>query len=198
MYTEVKSSKSKLQLLKNSITNENFNHFSNCLVAVSKFTKNVNWRNLKPIFTTILNDLISEFENRFADFASKSVEIEIFRNPFSVDITSAPVNLQMELIDLQASSVLKEAYQTNGLLAFYKSISNEKFPELQNNAKKFAVAFGSTYRCEETFSKMNRRKNKLCARLTDQHLDTGLRLSSTKIQPNIPGLAKQIQIHKSH
>ena len=63
----------------------------------------------------------------------------------------------MELIELQNNKDLKEAYKEVELLEFYKKyMSIEVFPHLCRHAIKYFSLFGSTYNCEQLFSKQNR------------------------------------------
>ena len=41
----------------------------------------------------------TEFENRFADFKKISHKMDIFENPFAVDIDNVPSDLQTNVID---------------------------------------------------------------------------------------------------
>ena len=58
--------------------------------------------------------------------------------------------------------------------------------------------FGSTYICEQLFSRMKFTKNKNRTKITDVHLEDSLRLSTTSIEPNIDALVslKQNQTSK--
>ena len=59
--------------------------------------------------------------------------------------------------------------------------------------------FGSTYCCEQLFSKMNYTKNKLRTRLSDRRLNDVLQISSTKLPVDFNALAiAQKQHHPSH
>ena len=49
--------------------------------------------------------LIEEFNNRLTLFSEKKLHLKIIENPFSIDPEEAPSHLQMEVIDLQASSL---------------------------------------------------------------------------------------------
>ena len=73
------------------------------------------------------------------------------------------------------------------LLRFYQDHLQASgiYPNLLDHAKQMACIFGSTYVCEQFFSKMNYTKNKNRARLTDGNLNDCLLLASTNIQPNI-------------
>ena len=103
----------------------------------------------------------------------------------------------MQIIDLQANDGLKTTFKEKSLLEFYPCL-----PEEYIDFKKFAAGmfsvFGSTYICEQTFSKMKLVKSKLRSRLTDEHLHQILRLSVTNIEIDIAKLANNIQYQISH
>ena len=89
-------------------------------------------------------------------------KFDLFAIPFSVDANSAPHELQMEINEYVAKST---------------------YPHLHDNARPVVCMFGSTYCCEQLFSKMNYAKNKLRNRLSDRHLNDVpvLQISSTKL-----------------
>ena len=67
-----------------------------------------------------------------------------------------------------------------------------------NHAKKMASIFGSTYTCEQLFSKMKHCKSQTRSNITDEHLNDSLRLATSKLKPNIGKLAREKQHHPSH
>jgi len=75
-----------------------------------------------------------------------------------------------------------------------------KILELQNNnvLENPFTAFGSTYICDQTFSILKFRKNKYCSRLSDEHVDAVLRISTSNMKADINELAGKIQPRKSH
>ena len=84
------------------------------------------------------------------------------------------------------------------LLDFYKSLP-ATFVNLKDNALLHASMFGSTYRCEQTFSQMKLNKISTVNKLTDDHLEDVLRLSTTDIQPDISILVfTEMQPQPSH
>ena len=119
-------------------------------------------------------------------------------------------DLQMEIIQLQNDELLKYSYndlmqskhaKDLCLLEFYKvHVQGEgRYPNLIDHAKKFACVFGSTYSCEQLFSKMKFTKNKMRTNLTDTHLNDALCLAATTLTPNIEKLSKETaQHHPSH
>ena len=110
-----------------------------------------------------------------------------------MDVGNVPQSLQMELIELQCNELLKNKFNLDdvSLIDFYRKylFSSEKFPNLVQHAKKMASLFGSTYVCEQLFSKMKYCKNQLRTKRTDVHLDDVLLLSSTNLSPNVEVLS---------
>ena len=52
-----------------------------------------------------------EFNNRLTFSSEEKLHLKIIENPFSIDPKEAPSHLQMEFIDLQASSVHKSKHE---------------------------------------------------------------------------------------
>ena len=58
---------------------------------------------------------------------------------------------------------------------------------------------GSTYLCEQFFSKMGFMKSPYRLVMTDKHLENGLRVASTSIKVNLNRVVqKKSQLHISH
>ena len=122
-----------------------------------------------------------------------------FAAVFDVEICDAPENLQMELIELQSSSELKSIFREVPLLEFYQQyLTPQRVPSLVKHAKEVAVLFVSTYVCEQLFSKMKYVKSKFRTRLSENHLDSVLRLATYNLKPDIEALSKVGQHHPSH
>ncbi|KAL4720585.1 hypothetical protein ACJJTC_002360 [Scirpophaga incertulas] len=197
MYTDVKSFEMKLKLFIKHIDEKKLDHFPNCKKAVEEAGDNFVWQNIT--MRNVITQLQTEFVNRFTDFKKSSLNMEIFQNPFAIDISEVPSNLQMNIVDLQSNSALKTAFkESTDLIQFYGGLSSENFKELKKFAQQIITMFGSTYLCEQTFSILNYRKNKNCSRLTDEHLDAILRVSTTKMKADVKKLASQMQPQKSH
>ena len=70
---------------------------------------------------------------------------------------------------------------------------------LKNFAAKFLTLFGSTYICEQAFSCLNINKSKNRSLLTDTNLRDVMRISTSKLAPNLQKIVKNCeQLHKSH
>ena len=121
-------------------------------------------------YTNIISALDNEFSRRFADFQKLAAEFDILSSPFTTDIEKAPDAVQLELIDLQCDSTLKEKFYSESIDKFYALLNASKFAKLRKMAMRLLVLFGSTYICEQTFSTMNINKKKLRSSLTDAHL----------------------------
>ena len=97
---------------------------------------------------------------------------------------------QLELIDLQCDKFLESKFHCESTANFYKNhiLPSGKYRKILNNAKLMISLFGSTYTCEQLFSKMKYTKSHLRTRLRDDHLDDILLLSSTNISPDVENL----------
>jgi hypothetical protein len=65
---------------------------------------------LKNKFVSIIQQLRNEFYSRFADFYTSSNEISLFQNPFAIDISEVPAQMQMVTTELQSNDSLKDAF----------------------------------------------------------------------------------------
>jgi len=144
-----------------------------------------------------LEALIHSFNCRFQDFEQRRQQMQIFADPFAVPMDEVSPDYQLELIDLQSSDAMRAAFRDKTLLDFYKSLP-ATFVHLKDNALVHASMFGSTYRCEQTFSQMKLNKSSTRNQLTDDHLEEVLRLSTTNIQPDISKLVSEMQPQPSH
>ena len=146
--------------------------------------------------TSYADELIlinKEFSSRFQDFRSQETNLLIFSSPFDINVDQPPEELQMELIELQGNEDLKREMRDCSLLEFYKNLPKEAFPSIIDFARKKMSLFGSTYICEQLFTKMKYAKSKTKSRLTDNHLENNLRVAASSISPNIETLVKKHQ-----
>ena len=190
MYSEVKAFKNKLTLWETQMRQKNLCHFPCCQtmkeqVAASVFPS--------ALFTEKLGILAADFKRRFADFDNKKSSFELLSNPFAVDVESAPANLQMELIELQCNDALKKKYDDVGAAQFVRFIPIT-MPQLRSQVAQTLSMFGSTYLCEQLFSVMKLNKTSHRTRLTDEHLQSILRLASAQsLTPNIDELVSKMR-----
>jgi hypothetical protein len=189
---KIKAFERKLKLWKIHLTQNNLFYFP--YLAKEKATctfKYVNYIDLH----------INEFELRFKMFQTDkvSVSMKIFSSLFNIDVEKVPSKYQMEIIDIQSNSDLKNAFFTVDIHKFYKSyVSKSKFPLLTANAKKMMSLFGSTYVCEQLFSTMNLIKNDHRSRLGDGRLESCVRVAISSIPTDIDRIVASKQCQNSH
>lgn len=149
-------------------------------------------------YISALEDLKTQFHLRFLDFRRDEKHLNLFARPFSVSVEEVPDEFQMELIELQCNSTLKNKFGVD-LLDFYsKYVSITDFPKIRDHALKTVSLFGSTYTCEQLFSRMKNMKSKMRTRLTDEHLENSLRIATSNIKTDIDKLVKNKQCQTSH
>ena len=147
------------------------------------------------------DELISmneEFDHRFQDFRSQESSLHMFSSPFDVNVEQAPEEFQLELSELQGNDDLKRDMKDYSLLEFYLRLPEKSFPKIKDLARKKMSLFGSTYICEQLFTKMKHTKSKTRSRLTDCHLENSLRVAASSIAPKLDTLVKKHQAQISH
>ena len=126
------------------------------------------------------------------------MEFKLFFQPFDVTPDDVPDCYQMEVIDLQSDMDLNRAYDSNDVVTFYKKHVCGKHPNLEKHAKKMISLFGSTYSCEQFFSRMKLTKCKNRSQLTNEHMTSQLRVASTSVRADIDEMCKNRQYQVSH
>uniref|UniRef100_A0A4W6FI89 HAT C-terminal dimerisation domain-containing protein n=1 Tax=Lates calcarifer TaxID=8187 RepID=A0A4W6FI89_LATCA len=158
-----------------------------CLIKVDLSAK-------KEKYVSVIASLVTEFNQRVIE-----KQIKLFSTPFLVDAEEVEESLQLELIEMQCDDSLQSQHQLLSLPDFYQSLDNAKFPLMRRHAKRMMSLFGSTYICEQTFSLLNQNKSRLRTRMTDSHLCEVLRVSTTKLSPDMSAiLQSRGQHHCSH
>ncbi|XP_032065870.1 general transcription factor II-I repeat domain-containing protein 2-like [Thamnophis elegans] len=188
MYDAVNAFQVKLQLWDIQMQQGNLSHFPCCQTIINQVSTAVFSH---AYFGDKLNTLHMEFTRRFVKFEGQKSHFELLSNPFAVDVEKAPVNIQMELIELQCSSTLKAKYDSVGPVRFSRFIP-ETMPQLRLQAAQMLCMFGSTYVCEHVFSVIKVNKSVHRSLLTDEHLHSILRVSTAQnLSPNIDELVSK-------
>ena len=172
LVSTLKSFIKKLKLWIQQLKDQNFAHFSQLGIQKCSRTED---------YTTSLEYLLGDFNGRFEDVGDLEQPLKIFCSPFEVDIIVAPSDVQLELLDLQESEEHKGKFMSLSLLDFYKYLADFNFPGLCKYAKRMICMFGSTYRCEQCFSKLKFIKNKFRNSLTDEHMLDCLRTATYNV-----------------
>lgn len=193
MIDNVKAFQRKLQLWEMHLKSKNFVHFPT-LKAASEDGFQINFE----YFSTKISMLKEDFAMRFECFNDMENIFNIFVSPFSCSVDNAPEDIQLELIDFQCDSFLKEKFSSHNLQEFYHYVSKDKYKNIHKLAARVLSFFGTTYCCEQLFSRMNQVKSVERNKLSDTHLSSVLRLACSKdISPNIDKLVSQKRVQVS-
>uniref|UniRef100_A0A8C5LZB9 General transcription factor II-I repeat domain-containing protein 2-like n=1 Tax=Leptobrachium leishanense TaxID=445787 RepID=A0A8C5LZB9_9ANUR len=180
-FDSVKAFSLKLQLWKTQFTQKNLSHFPTFKSIFEEKSGELSMLGVDK-YVAAMENLQQEFDQRFAVFTIHNATFQLFADPFSFDVNSAPNVLQMELIDLQCSTDLKakfrDAQGSPEMIAQFLRELQVTFPELSKLFKRVMCLFGSTYLCEKLFSTMNFNKSRTRSRLTDAHLQAVVRVSA--------------------
>lgn len=189
LFSHIKAFQTKLTLWHTQLVAGNLVHFP--LLAENSPSKLAK-------YAVKIKALQQEFERRFADFREYSTDIAMFSTPFTVDMNTVPEKFQMEIINLQCNDELKSKFHEVPLINFYRDYVNEEnFPVLRCHAMKMLSLFGSTYLCEQLFSRMKTIKSNCRSSLTDENLESCLRISVTDSEINMNRVlesSKQFQV----
>lgn len=190
MISKVKAFRVKLMLWEVQLRGGNFSHFAR--LASLNPPKHVVGR-----YADVIEALKEEFVGRFKDFDASAQPLQLWSAPFDVDPTDVGSDLQMELIELNCDEQLKSRFVAMTPLDFWRSQART-LPRLTDNARRVAALFGSTYVCEQLFSRMKLVKSRTRAQLTDEHLQGALLLSVSSVLPDFHKLASAKQHQPSH
>ena len=114
----------------------------------------------------VIEQLSVEFQNCFADFAKLMPAFKVVLNPFLGEPLSLAKDLSvlvkdedipytcLELCNIQSNLHLQQCYKANSTPISFWNESPEKLLHLRQVAQKVFSLWGSTYVCEQTFSKM--------------------------------------------
>ena len=105
MYTNVTSFTRKLKLFSQQLQNKQLTHFP-ILQKRVKYLKCADFKKYEAMFS----DLHNEFTRRFEDFQIIYSDLQLVSLPFTFNVNDAQPCIQLELIDLQSSSILKNKF----------------------------------------------------------------------------------------
>ena len=116
MYSTVKAFRVKLKLFSCQLSKNITTHFSTLETLAPQMMSTEK-------YTNMISALDNEFALRFVDFQKLGSEFDILSSPFTTDFEKVPDALQLELIDLQCDSTLKEKFQSKSIEKFYASLN---------------------------------------------------------------------------
>ena len=115
-----------------------------------------------------------------------------------MDPEEVSMQLQLEVIELQASSDCETKDRESSLLNFYSRLNSDKYKNLVQLAKKTLNIFGSTYICKQTFLIMNLNTNKQCSPLPNKSLEDIPKISASHMYPDYDKLVARKRYNVSH
>jgi hypothetical protein len=193
MFAAVKAFKMKLKLFRSQLSKGEMCHFPTCAQRIPQRKRRIRRRIRKAIGL-----LIEEFDRRFILSTEEDFQLKMTEDPFSVDPKELPLNLQLELIELQCSAVYRNKHRESSMRDFYKSLDSEKYKNLIEVAQKTFSILGSTYVGEQTFSIMNMNNNKQRSSLNKEHFKDILKISTSNLTPQYEKLVAENRYNISH
>ena len=196
MYKKVLAFRDKCRLLKNHLQQHNFSHFPQLTSLVD--SNEIQVDNIPvTVFSGVFDAVLQDFADRFQDFKKISQTLRLVAFPHLVDTESAPIYIQMELVELKNDEKLVAKFnQEENSIETWKSAT--EYPLLRELAKETFVLFGSTYVCKSAFSMMKYLKNEYCTRLLDGNLESQLKLIISRKVPDFARLSVHMQDQRSH
>ena len=174
--------------MKQNISRREFSQFPN-LSQVECIDEDIH------TYSQHLSVLYDDFKTRFEDILTMDIPPWII-NPFD-ETEVANVVLQEELLELSTNEELKVKFRKGYPTFWLQAEIPEKYPGLWEIARKFLIAFPSSYLVERSFSAVTNLLTKKRSKLNITERGD-LRLLLTKIKPNIDCLLTLHQIHPSH
>ena len=148
----------------------------------------------------VITSLREQYASRFAGVGLLAADFKQFTTPIDIPVCNATATLQMELVELQYNDELKVKFRTSTPLTFFRDfvLPSCNFPNYIAHAQRIVAMFGSTYCCEQLFSKMRHTKSRFRSKLSVRHLNYILLLSTSSKEPDIQARILSRQHHPSH
>lgn len=188
LFFAVKDFCRKLEILGNQMEKQDLLNFPRTNEIYQKFPNQEKLR----IYSEELKKLLDNFKNRFHDMFEIEWAINIYKNPLSCLIDNVPENIKEELFLMRTDLTIPIEMGIN----FWKNICPIKYGASRDLILKIFSMFSTTYICESTFSAMTYIKNKYRSKLTDNHLETLLKIKCYDKDINIDELVDFVNSNK--
>jgi hypothetical protein len=141
-----------------------------------------------------LRKLHGEFERWFQDFKSIGLDLNVFSMPSNVDCELLKPSFQLELIELQCSTQLKQQFLNTSKLKFNKSLPKSSFPNFNVTPRESCPCL-LPHICENKFfPAWSFEKAVLETDLTDGHLASVLRVTASQLEPDAKIIGHSIAV----
>ncbi|XP_028656942.1 protein ZBED8-like [Erpetoichthys calabaricus] len=148
-------------------------------------------------FTHHMEQFLDEMKSQFSDINEHIAKDAWVMDPFLMKQEDVEyLQAEDELMDIKSNSLLKKFYDEYGYMRFWLVKGPDITPKLVLHATtRFIVPFATTYLSKTAFSALvtiiSKARNKL-------DINSDFRLAVTKITPDNPSLAKELQAQSSH
>eukprot|EP00106_Octopus_bimaculoides_P003263 XP_014770705.1 PREDICTED: general transcription factor II-I repeat domain-containing protein 2B-like [Octopus bimaculoides] len=141
-------------------------------------------------YESVLDSFIEEYNKRFNDFEKHNITLKLAFQPHLVDLSEAPEELQMELIEMSEDNILKSLFDKweNPIEIWENAV---EYSHLCEHARQLISCFSLTYCCESTFLYLMQIKNLLRMQLTHEYLEDKLKLKTTMLESDIKMLSQK-------
>lgn len=199
MFDRISAFQGKIELFSTDIESHKLLHFPTLKAMY------VSPENITPAMITFVKRLKENFSSRFDDFNVGKEVIRFILNPFSSVFSNLSSNfmkmfpdieeaqIQLELIDLKQSSVLKDKFDDSGVTQFWIDLQQGEYPLLKRCSIDVLTMFGSTYICESAFSKQF--LSKFDTRAPSKFFTY---FALTSYEPDFIEICKKMKCHFSH
>ena len=126
-------------------------------------------------FACLIQNIASQFNKRFIDFKAYNDIFNIYLNPFNNSIV-IPRFLVTEIEKLRNNYSINN-FDSQNCINFFMNLPSEFF-NLKDTLKEVLSMYGTSYSCEQFFSKLSFRKNKYTSRISNSNLVKYLRVST--------------------
>lgn len=172
----MKAFQANLCLWKTQMHQLHFFQFPCCQVTLSQDSATVF---SKQHFADKLRRFCIKFSRCFSESEAQEYNnSKLLCNPFAIYVDSALVRIQMNLIKLLYNRTLKSKVRLCGTRLVHSLRTWNNAPALFTCSSN--SLFGSTHLCKQLFSVMTMNKTSHRSRLTDKHLQSIPRLSTTR------------------
>jgi hypothetical protein len=124
LFGHVNGFRNKLKLFKTATERNDLTHFP-CCKELAPELSNYEGSDFST-FVSNIEGMMEEFQTRFTDFEIMKNDTALFHNPFIVVNEEQPVQLQLELCDLQADPILSTMKEKG--MDLFKILPKEPYP----------------------------------------------------------------------
>ena len=111
----------KLRFFRSQLLKGEMTHFPTCAQHIPQCQH----LKLGEKFAQQIKILMQEFDRRLTLSQEKNLQFKLAEDTFSMDPEEVPMQLQLEVIEVQASSVCKTKYRESSLPDFYGSLNSD-------------------------------------------------------------------------